>query len=314
MFGKSKDLRAIEARLTELDTSIRQLSETVMAVAAKPRGGELLKYLGVLPDRFLKSYFENSPGEHYYAALHGGLESLRGGPAMLGLKSGICRQLHFSTDEFRYWVQAMGHTPSMHRKLWEFFYIAQVLFEQGMLVPGKKGLAFAVGREALPALFATYGCEILATDLDEEAARTEGWVHTGQHSNQVEHLFYESVCPREKFFASVRYQNLNMNQIPEDLAGKFDDPARLVSFGCSDQEQPSPSDTRLLQDARRRCIAVDRKHATGPQILDPTPILVDHDDRQAFRLQARSDDTADPAVSDDDSVIRQAALIDVGEG
>lgn len=222
MFGKSKDLRAIEARLTELDTSIRQLSETVMAVAAKPRGGELLKYLGVLPDRFLKSYFENSPGEHYYAALHGGLESLRGGPAMLGLKSGICRQLHFSTDEFRYWVQAMGHTPSMHRKLWEFFYIAQVLFEQGMLVPGKKGLAFAVGREALPALFATYGCEILATDLDEEAARTEGWVHTGQHSNQVEHLFYESVCPREKFFASVRYQNLNMNQIPEDLAGKFD--------------------------------------------------------------------------------------------
>src|SRR5687767_4594212 len=98
-----------------------------------------------------------------------------------------------------------------------------------------------------------------------------------------------------------------------DLAGKFDDPARLVSFGCGDQEQPSPSDTRLLQYARRRCIAVDRKHAAGPQILDPAPILVDHDDRQTFRLQARSDDTADPAVSDDDSVIRQAALIDVGE-
>ena len=32
-----------------------------------------------------------------------------------------------------------------------------------------------------------------------------------------------------------------------DLAGKFDDPARLVSFGCSDQEQPSPGDTRLFQ-------------------------------------------------------------------
>jgi len=222
MFGKSKDLRAIEARLTDLDASLRQLSETVTAVAAKPRGGELLKYLGVARDRFLKRYFDNSSGGLYYAALHGGVESLRGGPAALGLQSGLCRQLHFGTDEFRYWIGALGQIPSMHRKQWEYFYIAQVLFEQGMLAPGKKGLAFAVGREALPALFARYGCAILATDLEEEAARASGWVHTGQHSNRIEHLFYEDVCPRETFFSSVRYQNLNMNEIPDDLSGKFD--------------------------------------------------------------------------------------------
>lgn len=222
MFGKSKDLQAIEARLTELDTSIRQLSETVRAVAARPRGGELLKYLGVSPDRFVQRYFEDSPDGIYYAALHGGVETLRGGPAVLGLESGVCRQLHFSTDEFRYWIGALGYIPSMHRKHWEYFYVAQALFEQGMLAPGKKGLAFAVGREALPALFARYGCEILATDLEEETARADGWVHTGQHSNQIEHLFYENVCPAETFFSSVRYQNLNMNEIPDDLSGKFD--------------------------------------------------------------------------------------------
>ena len=222
MFGKSKDLRAIEVRLAELDTSFRQLSETVKAVAAKPRGGELLKYLGVSPDRFLQRYFENASDGAYYAALHGGTESLRGAPAALGLKSGICRQLHFSTDEFRYWLLALGEIPSMHRKHWEYFYIVQALFERGMLSPGRKGLAFAVGREALPALFATYGCEILATDLDEETARAEGWVDTNQHSNQIEHLFYEEVCPRETFFSSVRYQNLDMNKIPEDMSGKFE--------------------------------------------------------------------------------------------
>lgn len=222
MFGKSQDMEAIEARLAHLDASLRQLSETVGAVAAKPRGGELLKYLGVSPDRFLKRYFENASGGEYYAALHGGTESLRGGPAALGMRSGLCRHLHFSTDEFRYWVGALGSVPSMHRKQWEFFYVAQVLFEQGMLAPGKKGLAFAVGREALPALFAKYGCEILATDLDESDAEAKGWVHTGQHSNQVEHLFYENVCPREIFFSSVRYQNLNMNDIPQDLSGMFD--------------------------------------------------------------------------------------------
>jgi hypothetical protein len=222
MFGKSKKLEAIEARLADLDVSIRELSETVSAVATKPRGGELLRYLGVAPDRFLERYFEGTPYEAYYAALNGGTESLRGRPEILGMESGVCRQLHFSTDEFRYWMGALGDVPGMHRKQWEYFYVAQVLFERGMLAPGKKGLGFAVGREALPALFAKWGCEILATDLAEDAAIAEGWVQTGQHSSQIDHLFYGNVCPRETFFAAVRYENLNMNAIPAALSGQFD--------------------------------------------------------------------------------------------
>ena len=221
MLGRSKKLAAIEARLAELDASIKHLSEAVSVATAKPRGGELLKYLGVSPDRFLERYFEKSP-HAYYAALNGGAESLRGGPAALGMKSGVCRQLHFSTDEFRYWIGRMGGVPTMHRKQWEFFYIAQVLFEQGMLTPGKKGLVFAVGREALPALFAKLGCQILATDLAAEAAQASGWIETGQHSSQVEQLFDERICPRETFFSAVSYQNLDMNDIPQALSGQFD--------------------------------------------------------------------------------------------
>jgi len=221
MFGKSKTLAAMEARLADLDASIKHLSQQVGATMNKPRGGELLKYLGVAPDRFLERYFEKAPHD-YYAALNGGTESLRGSPAALGLKSGVCRQLHFSTDEFRYWIGQLGGVPTMHRKQWEFFYIAQVLFEQGMLTPGKKGLVFAVGREPLPAVFANIGCEILATDLAVEAAQEQGWVDTGQHSNQVEHLFFENICPRDRFFEAVRYQNLDMNDIPQSLSGQFD--------------------------------------------------------------------------------------------
>jgi len=222
MFGRSKRLGAIEERLAELDTSIRRLSEAVEGAAIKPRGIALLRSLGITPERFLQRYFEGQPNEAYYAALNGGTESLRGRPAALGLQSGLCRQIHFSTDEFRYWIGAMGDVPTMHRKKWEYFFVAQVLFEHGMLSSGKKGLAFAVGREALPALFAKLGCEILATDLAEDAARESGWVHTGQHSNEVEHLFYEGICPRDRFFSAVRYQNLNMNEIPSDLSGQFD--------------------------------------------------------------------------------------------
>lgn len=218
MFGKSKRLAAIEARLGDLDASIRRLSEA----AAKARGGELLRYLGVSPDRFLERYFEKMPFEAYYAALNGGSESLRGRPEKLGLKSGLCRQIHFSTDEFRYWAGAWGGSPVMHRKQWEWFFIAQSLFERDMLVAGRKGLAFAVGREPLPALFAKFGCEILATDQAEDSALASGWVQTNEHSKEVEGLFYEDVCPRERFFSAVRYQNVDMNDVPAELSGQFD--------------------------------------------------------------------------------------------
>jgi len=222
MFGRSRKLAEIEARLADLDASIRQLSEAVEAAATKPRGIELLKSLGVTPERFLERYFQGEPKGVYYAALNGGTESLRGRPEKLGMVSGLCRQIHFSTDEFRYWTNVMGDTPTMHRKQWEYFYVVQALFEHDMLAPGKKGLGFAVGREALPALFAKHGCEILATDLDQEEASAVGWVQTGQHSNQVEHLYYENVCPHDAFFSVVRYQNLDMNNIPADLSGQFD--------------------------------------------------------------------------------------------
>lgn len=222
MFGKSKRLAAIEAKLTDLDASMERLSAMLASATDKPRGMELLKSLGVTPERFLKRYFKDQPYGTDYATLNGGSESIRGGPAVLGLQSGLCRQLHFSTDEFRYWANAWGGVPSMHRKHWEFFYVAQALFDHGMLAPGKKGLAFAVGREPLPSLFANFGCEILATDLAEEEAIASGWVQTNQHSNQVDHLYHANVCPREKFFSAVSYQNLDMNDIPADLAGKFD--------------------------------------------------------------------------------------------
>ena len=53
----------------------------------------------------------------------------------------------------------------LHRKIWEFCFIAQALDERGMLARGRRGLGFAVGTEPLPAMFASRGCAIVATDL-----------------------------------------------------------------------------------------------------------------------------------------------------
>lgn len=219
---------ALIRKLSDLERGIDKLSAQIEAVSAtlqgnaKAREGQLLHYLDVRPDRFLERYYEHMPHHSYYEALHGGLDSVRGGPAKLGLSSGLCRQLHFATDEFRYWMRALGIAPVMHRKYWEYFYICQVLYDQDMLAPGKKGLVFAVGQEALPALFATFGCKVLASDQDEAKAIEDGWAATGQHSAQIEALVRDDICSRDTFLSSVRYEAIDMNAIPAKLSGGFD--------------------------------------------------------------------------------------------
>src|SRR6516162_10212999 len=104
------------------------------------------------------------------------------------LKSCLCTQAQVESETFRQWAQRIREPHQVDRKLWEFCFIAQALSERGMLQPGRRGLGFAVGREPLPALFASYGCEVVATDLDPERAREKNWVDTGQHAANAEVL------------------------------------------------------------------------------------------------------------------------------
>src|SRR5260370_19674515 len=59
----------------------------------------------------------------------------------------------------RHLCDAEGN-PLLHRKIWEWCFIAQALDDHGMLRPGKRGLGFAVGKEPLPAALAGCGCRI----------------------------------------------------------------------------------------------------------------------------------------------------------
>lgn len=212
----------LEEGIASLSLRMDKLAEVVTTASEKPRGIDLLKKLGVTADKFLERYFESLPEIDFYRALHGGSEPLGSQPGFLSLGSSLCRQLHFSTDEFRFWMKAMARPPRMHRKEWEWFYIAQILFEHGLLRPGKRGLAFAVGQEPLPALFASYGCEILATDQAPDKAHESGWAATPMYSSQAENLIDERICERDKFLSHVSYANADMNDIPDEFEGKFD--------------------------------------------------------------------------------------------
>jgi hypothetical protein len=70
----------------------------------------------------------------------------------------------FYHPEFAAFLAGIGHPFQMHRKLWEYGYIAHKLASAGMVKTGNRGLCFGVGQERLPALFAQAGCIITATD------------------------------------------------------------------------------------------------------------------------------------------------------
>ena len=89
--------------------------------------------------------------------------------------SQICTQAQFDSPAYHFWCRKIRETPRIHRKQWEFCYILQALAMAGVLAPSCRGVGYGVGQEPLPAVFADYGCEVLATDLDFAAASASGW-------------------------------------------------------------------------------------------------------------------------------------------
>lgn len=134
-------------------------------------------------------------------------------------RSVICRQEHFETGYFTYWAAQMAHAPVYHRKLWEFVFIAQALYERSLLRDGVKGLGFGVGKEPLAALFASRGCKITATDAAAEHAADSGWIETAQHAADLDGLRWPQICDDEVFTRNVRFMPFDMNDTP----GTFQD-------------------------------------------------------------------------------------------
>lgn len=135
------------------------------------------------------------------------------------LTSCLCTREHLESKAFRLWAQALRQPWKLRRKLWEFCFICQALYERGMLAPGRKGLGFAVGEEPLPALFAAMGCDILATDLEATDFRAAPWAESRQLASSIDKLRNSAICEPADFDARVTFQALDMNHIPAGLNG-----------------------------------------------------------------------------------------------
>lgn len=118
----------------------------------------------------------------------------------------------------RAWDRTGTNVPiHMHRKLWEWIFIAEALRERGLLAPGKRGLGFGVGQEPLAAAFVAAGCDIVATDVDDLQAGRGGWDTTGQHATSVGDLNRDGLADPVELAQHLQFRVVDMNAIPADL-------------------------------------------------------------------------------------------------
>ena len=113
----------------------------------------------------------------------------------------------------------LQHPCDWHRKLWEWVFIVHHLVEAGVVAPGSNGLVFGVGTERLPALFASLGATIAATDAPGDVGESQGWIETGQHVGSLERIRYPEIVDREVFDANVSFATCDMRDISPDLTG-----------------------------------------------------------------------------------------------
>jgi SAM-dependent methyltransferase len=112
---------------------------------------------------------------------------------------------------------AIGNTHN--RKTWEWAYIVEAVTQAGLMEPGRTALGFGVGNEPMPALFASRGLDVVATDQAAEFG--DDWASTGQLMTGLSGLSRPFLIDDEDLAARVTLRNVDMNDVPADI-GTFD--------------------------------------------------------------------------------------------
>lgn len=140
-------------------------------------------------------------------------------PSLAAPVSQLCTAAQLREPAFAEWCGRLGLPPDLHRKIWEFCWIAAVAEAEGMLRPGLRALGFGVGQEPLPALLAQHGLDVVATDAPPEVVAGQGWDSTGQHAEGLAVLERPALIDSATFRDRVRFAPVDMNAIPPDLTG-----------------------------------------------------------------------------------------------
>jgi hypothetical protein len=141
---------------------------------------------------------------------------------------------HFGEPAFREWF-AMVTDGGMeyHRKPWEHAFVLERARQASVLAAGRRALGFGVGREPIPAVLASCGVDVLATDQAEGTA--DHWVDSGEHAADLRSLSRPALVDDAMLARHVEFRPLDMNELPGDL-GTF----HLVWSSCAIEHLGSP--------------------------------------------------------------------------
>ncbi|HTE57612.1 MAG TPA: hypothetical protein VK694_02625 [Verrucomicrobiae bacterium] len=148
---------------------------------------------------------------------------------MIHIKSHTLVTKDFDSDWYKRWAKELKqdkHNLDNHalraNKFWQNAALVQALWERlDFSRSDLSGVGFGVGQERLPALFAHYGVQVMATDQDFTTAKAKHWK---QHelAESAQSLNRLGICDPKKFKEMVSYMPIDMTKISKKLAGKYD--------------------------------------------------------------------------------------------
>jgi 2-polyprenyl-3-methyl-5-hydroxy-6-metoxy-1,4-benzoquinol methylase len=205
-----------------------------------PRFEAIVERLDELSDRLDR--LENSTGTigdaeqlAAQARIDVGESNARFGPSRFAsFTSQAVDAAHFGEPAFREWFATVTDGGmEYHRKPWEYAFVLERARQASTLTAGRRALGFGVGREPIPAVLASFGVDVLATDQAEGTA--DHWVESGEHAADLRSLSRPSVVDDATLAQHVEFRALDMNELPTDL-GTFD----LVWSSCAIEHLGSP--------------------------------------------------------------------------
>ncbi|MGR4870360.1 hypothetical protein ACIPRI_16065 [Variovorax sp. LARHSF232] len=130
-----------------------------------------------------------------------------------------CQAADFYHPRFIALCKLIGERPRFHRKQWEWVFVLHKLLESGVIKAGARGLVFGVGREPLPATFASLNAFVTATDAPLDMPTATSWTTTNQHSASLDALAYPEIVPTDKLRQHVVHDYCDMNAIDPKFRG-----------------------------------------------------------------------------------------------
>ena len=194
----------------------------------------------------------------------------------------------FRSSWYTYWARMLkqdeyhldGHKLKAN-KFWQNASICQALIERGKLKKGKKGIGFGVGLERLPAVFAEFEVDVMATDQSFHGGSSAHWAER-ELAKGLSSLNKIKIVSDKKFLQRVQFRTLDMKNIPNKYSDRYD----FLWSNCSLGHLGSiPSGLSFIRESlrclKRGGIAV---HTTEVNVLSNN-LTVDHGDTVVFRLQ-----------------------------